>query len=80
MFTSGEFGGLGIEINMDQELELIRIIAPIADTPAYRAGLKAGDLITHVDGDPIRGMGLRALCAGLGKKRNRCAVIHTAGG
>ena len=57
--TSGEFGGLGIEINMDQELKLVRIIAPIADTPAYRAGLKAGDLITHVDGDPVRGMGLR---------------------
>ncbi|MAI12153.1 MAG: hypothetical protein CBD27_10850 [Rhodospirillaceae bacterium TMED167] len=67
--TSGEFGGLGIEINMDQELQVIRIIAPIADTPAYRAGLKAGDLITHVDGDPIRGMGLRDAVRRLRGKR-----------
>ena len=37
----GGIWGLGIEINMDQELKLVRIIAPIADTPAYRAGLKA---------------------------------------
>ena len=57
--TSGKFGGLGIEITMDQELKVIRIIAPIADTPAHRAGLKAGDLITNVNGEPIRGMGLR---------------------
>ncbi len=54
--TSGQFGGLGIEINMEDGL--IKIISPIADTPAYRAGLKAGDLITHVDGDPIKGMSL----------------------
>ncbi len=67
--TSGEFGGLGIEINMDKELQVIRIIAPIADTPAYRAGLKAGDLITHVDGNPIRGMGLRDAVRRLRGKR-----------
>ena len=54
--TSGRFGGLGIEINLEDGL--IRVIAPIADTPAFRAGIKAGDLITHVDGDPIRGMSL----------------------
>ncbi|MDP6429213.1 MAG: S41 family peptidase [Rhodospirillales bacterium] len=54
--TSGQFGGLGIEINMEDGL--IRVIAPIADTPAERAGLKSGDLITHVDGDPIKGMSL----------------------
>ncbi len=54
--TSGQFGGLGIEINMEDGL--IKIISPIADTPAHRAGLKAGDLITHVDGDPIKGMSL----------------------
>lgn len=56
VITSGQFGGLGIEINMEDGL--IRIISPIADTPAYRAGLKAGDLITHVDGDAIKGMSL----------------------
>ena len=58
---------MGIEINMDQELKLVRIIAPIADTPAYRAGLKAGDLITHVDGDRFEAWGSEALCAGFGQ-------------
>ena len=57
--TSGEFGGLGIEINMDQKYKVIQIIAPISDTPAHRAGLKSGDLITHVDGNAIKGMDLR---------------------
>ena len=57
--TTGEFGGLGIEINMDQRLKVIRVISPIADTPASRAGLKAGDLITHVNGVSIKGMSLR---------------------
>jgi len=41
---------------MDKDRKVIRVISPISDTPAYRAGLKAGDLITHVDGDPILGM------------------------
>ncbi len=56
VITHGEFGGLGIEVNMDKDRKVIRVISPISDTPAYRAGLKAGDLITHVDGDPILGM------------------------
>ena len=58
--TSGEFGGLGIEINMNQNYKGIEIISPIADTPAYRAGLKAGDLITHVDGVSIKGRDIRS--------------------
>ena len=53
---SGEFGGLGIEVTMEDGL--VKVIAPIEDTPAYRAGLKPGDLITHLDGDPIKGMTL----------------------
>lgn len=55
--TRGEFGGLGIEIT--EEEELIKVISPIEDTPADRAGIAAGDLITHVDGQSIRGLGLR---------------------
>ena len=47
--TSGKFGGLGIEITMDQGL--VKIISPIDDTPAFRAGLKAGDYITNIDGE-----------------------------
>ena len=51
--TRGEFGGLGIEITMEDGL--VKVIAPIEGTPATSAGMKAGDLITHVDGDPVKG-------------------------
>ncbi|MBI4967114.1 MAG: S41 family peptidase [Rhodospirillales bacterium] len=54
--TKGEFGGLGIEIA--QENELIKVVAPIDDTPAAKAGLKPGDFITHVDDTPIKGMAI----------------------
>ncbi|MDA0239069.1 MAG: S41 family peptidase, partial [Proteobacteria bacterium] len=55
--TRGEFGGLGIEINKNEAGNL-EIISPIEDTPAYRAGLKSGDQITHVESDPIKDMTL----------------------
>jgi carboxyl-terminal processing protease len=54
--TRSEFGGIGIEVNAEDGL--VKVIAPIEDTPAHRAGLKAGDLITHVDGEPVKGKGL----------------------
>ena len=54
--TRGEFGGLGIEVNMEDGF--VKVIAPIEDTPASRAGIKSGDLITHVDGTGIKGMSL----------------------
>jgi len=53
--TSGEFGGLGIEITLD-DTGFVRIVAPIDDTPAYRAGLESGDLITQIDDTPVKGM------------------------
>ena len=52
--TEGEFGGLGIEIMMDEGF--IRIISPIDDTPAYKAGLKSGDLIIYIDNECINGI------------------------
>jgi carboxyl-terminal processing protease len=52
--TDGEFGGLGIEIMMDEGF--IRIISPVDDTPAYKAGLKAGDLIIYIDNEFINGI------------------------
>ena len=55
--TSGEFGGLGIEVGM--EGGLIKVIAPIDDTPAYRAGIQAGDLIIKIDDHAVQGMSLR---------------------
>lgn len=55
--TSGEFGGLGIEVSMD-ESGYVRVVSPIDDTPAARAGIEAGDLITHLDGEPVQGLTL----------------------
>ncbi len=54
--TSGKFGGLGIEITMEQGV--VKIVSPIDDTPAFKAGLKPGDYITHIDGETIIGMTL----------------------
>jgi carboxyl-terminal processing protease len=54
--TSGEFGGLGIEVGMEDGF--VKVIAPIDDTPAQRAGLKAGDLIIRIDEKPVKGMSL----------------------
>jgi len=54
--TRGEFGGLGIEVT--QEDGFIKVVAPIDDTPAARAGIRAGDLITHLDGESIHGLSL----------------------
>src|SRR5690606_38266284 len=54
--TKGEFGGLGIEVTMEDEL--VKVVAPIDDTPAARAGILAGDLISEIDGEPVRGLTL----------------------
>ena len=54
--TSGEFGGLGIEVGM--EAGLVKVISPIDDTPASRAGIKAGDYIVKIDGEQVQGKSL----------------------
>lgn len=54
--TRGEFGGLGIEVTMENGV--IKVVSPIDDTPAAKAGLLANDLITHLDNDPISGLTL----------------------
>ena len=54
--TSGKFGGLGIEVSMEDGF--VKVIAPFDDTPAARAGIKAGDLIIRLDETPIKGMTL----------------------
>ena len=54
--TSGEFGGLGIEVGMEDGF--VRVITPIDDTPAQRAGVKAGDLITKLDEQAVQGLSL----------------------
>lgn len=54
--TSGEFGGLGIEVGMENGF--VKVIAPIDDTPAARAGIKTGDTIVRLDETPVKGMTL----------------------
>lgn len=54
--THGEFGGLGIEVGMEDGL--VKVVSPIEDTPAHRAGVKSGDLIYKIDDTPVKGMTL----------------------
>ena len=54
--TKGKFGGLGIEITMDNGL--VKVVSPIDDTPAAKAGIKAGDYITNIDDETVVGMSL----------------------
>ncbi|MDX9739634.1 MAG: S41 family peptidase [Gammaproteobacteria bacterium] len=55
--TTGEFGGLGIEVGMEDGF--VKVIAPIDDTPAQRAGVEAGDLIVRLDDTPVKGLTLK---------------------
>ena len=54
--TRGEFGGLGIEVTMEDGV--IKVVAPIDDTPAAKAGVQANDFITHIDDEPVQGLTL----------------------
>lgn len=54
--TKGEFGGLGIEVTMDNGL--VKVVSPIDDTPAFKAGVKAGDYVSHINGEQVMGMSL----------------------
>src|SRR5271170_6718357 len=54
--TSGEFGGLGIEVTMEDGL--VKVVSPMDDTPAAKAGIMSGDLITHINGEPVQGLTL----------------------
>lgn len=55
--TRGEFGGLGIEVTMEDGL--VKVVAPMDGTPAARAGIQANDLITHLDNEPVKGLTLQ---------------------
>ena len=54
--TRGQFGGLGIQVTMENGY--VKVISPIDDTPAFRAGVKAGDLVTHIDSEAVLGLTL----------------------
>lgn len=55
--TRGEFGGLGIEVTMENGL--VKVVSPIDDTPAFKAGIKPGDFFSHIDGKPVMGLTLQ---------------------
>ncbi|MDH5424996.1 MAG: S41 family peptidase [Gammaproteobacteria bacterium] len=55
--TTGQFGGLGIQVGMDED-GFVKVISPIDDTPAFRAGMESGDLIIKLDDKPVKGMTL----------------------
>src|SRR3974377_1631430 len=54
--THGEFGGLGIEVTMEDGL--VKVVAPIDETPAAKSGIRAGDVITHIDDEAVQGLTL----------------------
>ena len=64
--TSGEFGGLGIEVTMENGL--VKVVSPIDDTPAFRAGIQSGDYIVKIDEDSVMGM---SLSDAVGKMRGK---------
>jgi len=66
-YTSGDYGGLGMEVIMDKGL--IRVVSPIDNSPAAKAGIQAGDFIVEIDNKPVRGIILQKAIAKLrGKK------------
>src|SRR6476619_3397248 len=71
--TQGEFGGLGIEVGMEDGF--VKVIAPIEDTPAYRAGLKPGDLIIKLDDANVKGMTLNDAVKRMRGKPNTDIVL-----
>ena len=75
--TNGEFFGVGVEITMENGQVLV--VAPIEDTPGYRAGLRSGDIIVAVDGQYTMEMSLSEASSKMRGKRGTTAVAHRAG-
>ncbi|MHB9116716.1 MAG: S41 family peptidase [Burkholderiales bacterium] len=71
--TQGEFGGLGIEVGMEDGF--VKVVSPIEDTPAYRAGIKTGDLIIKLDDIPVKGMALNDAVKRMRGKPNTQIVL-----
>jgi carboxyl-terminal processing protease len=74
--TKGEFGGLGIQISIKDDV--LTVIAPIEDTPAWKAGIKAGDMIVKIDGEPTRDMTLQDAVAKMRGPKGTAVTISVA--
>ena len=72
--TQGQFGGLGIEVGMEDGF--VKVISPIEDTPAFKAGIKPGDLIIKLDDTPVKGMSLNDAVKKMRGKLNT-SIIRT---
>src|SRR4051812_27994446 len=71
--TQGEFGGLGIEVGMEDGF--VKVVSPIEDTPAFRAGIKPGDLIIKLDDTPVKGMSLNDAVKKMRGKPNTSIIL-----
>src|SRR5499426_3337997 len=76
--TRGEFGGLGIEVTMENGV--VKVVAPIEDTPASKAGIQSGDLIFALDGEPVQGMTLQEAVEKMRGKVGSSIKISVRGG
>lgn len=74
--TSGEFGGLGIEVGMEDDV--LKVVSPIDDTPAFHAGIEAQDFIIKIDGQPTKGMSLMDAVAKMRGKPGTTIVLTIA--
>lgn len=75
--TQGEFGGLGLEVGMDED-GFVKVVSPIEDTPAFRAGVKSGDLIVKLDETPVKGMTLSEAVKRMRGKPNTSITLTIA--
>jgi carboxyl-terminal processing protease len=78
--TSGQFGGLGMTVNMEDGV--LKVMSPIDDTPASRAGIVAGDVISEVDGAPVKGLTLKQAVdklRGAPGTEVRLEIVHKSG-
>jgi carboxyl-terminal processing protease len=67
--TSGEYGGLGMEVTMEDGV--VKVVAPIDETPAKKAGIKSGDYLTAIDGESILGLSLKEAVDNMRGKRSK---------
>src|SRR5713101_3378829 len=74
--TQGQFGGLGIEVGMEDGF--VKVISPIEDTPAFKAGIKPGDLIIKLDDTPVKGMSLNDAVKKMRGKPNTQSTVTIA--
>ncbi len=74
--TQGEFGGLGIEVGMEDGF--VKVVSPIEDTPAFRAGLKSGDLIVKIDDVLVKGLSLNDAVKKMRGKPGTSIVLSVA--